>query len=67
MQRNKKLSNDKTSTSGFVHNKPKEPSLWFVNELIVCIAVLYELPLSLDEFGVGVIDIVIIIAADNGE
>ena len=24
-----KLSNDKTSTSGFVHNKPKEPSLWF--------------------------------------
>ena len=31
MQRNKKLSNDKTSTSGFVHNKPKEPSLWFVN------------------------------------
>ncbi|MDY5951978.1 MAG: hypothetical protein SPJ37_01405 [Sodaliphilus sp.] len=31
MQRNKKISNDKTSTSGFVHNKPKEPSLWFVN------------------------------------
>ena len=28
-KKQKKLSNDKTSTSGFVHNKPKEPSLWF--------------------------------------
>lgn len=38
-----------------------------VNERIVCIAVLHELPLPLYEFGVGVIDIVIIIAADKSE